>query len=340
MRLPAGKTETEKADDLLVRRLLAWFRKARRPMPWRTAPAPYPCWLSEIMLQQTSYEQALPYYRRFLERFPTVEALAGADEADVLKAWEGLGYYARARNLRRAARKILDAGWPATAAEWAALPGVGPYTAAALASVLKGERAPVVDGNVARVFARLRRLGDNFREPASRARLAEALRPLLNRCTTTSLVKHPDAPRAAGIFNQAMMELGALVCLPAKPLCDSCPLAEICAAHRDGCETDYPVRAPRRERPVRRRQAVIVRDAQGRVLLVRNDGGGLLKGFWDLPSLSPAGHYAQTFSHFRLELDLLAAAGAATFADPASVPLTTAARKILAAAGLLRAGAN
>ncbi len=307
-------------------------------MPWRTAPAPYPCWLSEIMLQQTSYEQALPYYRRFLARFPTVEALATAEESGVLKAWEGLGYYARARNLRRAARQIVDAGWPRTAAEWASLPGVGPYTAAALASVLEGERKPVVDGNVSRVFARLRRLDDNFREPAARARLAKALQPLLARCTATSLARHPDAPRAVGVFNQAMMELGALVCLPARPLCDSCPLADGCAAHRNGCEADYPVRAPRRELPVRRRQAVIVRDAQGRVLLVRNDDGDLLRGLWDLPALSPAGHYAQTFSHFRLELDLLAARGVASFADPATVPLATAARKILADAGLLPAG--
>ena len=329
------KAPAKMTDAVLVRRLLAWFRAAKRPMPWRKAPAPYPCWLSEIMLQQTSYEQALPYYRRFLDRFPSVEALAAAAESDVLKAWEGLGYYARARNLLRAARKIVEDGWPHSAAGWAALPGVGPYTAAALASVLDGERTPVVDGNVARVFARLRRLDDDFREPAARARLAESLRPLLARCTATSLAKRPDAPRAAGAFNQAMMELGALVCLPAKPLCASCPLADGCAAHLAGREMDYPVRPARRALPVRRRQAVLVRDAEGRVLLVRNDNGALLKGLWDLPSLSPAGHYAQTFSHFRLELDLLAADGAAAFVDPASVPLTTAARKILAEAGLL-----
>ncbi len=335
MRKQAEKATAELTDEVLARRLMAWYRKAKRPMPWRTARAPGPCWLSEIMLQQTAYEQALPCYRRFLERFPTVESLATAAEADVLKAWEGLGYYARARNLRRAAQQIVDKGWPRTAAEWADLPGVGPYTAAALASVLEGERAPVVDGNVARVFARLRRLNDNFREPAARARLAEDIQPILAHCTATSLAKRPDAPRAVGVFNQAMMELGALVCLPAKPLCDSCPLADGCAAHREGCEADYPVRAPQRERPVRRRQAVLVRDTEGRVLLVRNDDGGLLKGLWDLPSLSPAGHYAQTFSHFQLELDLLAASGAATFVDPASVPLTTAARKILASAGLL-----
>ncbi|MBQ6926295.1 MAG: A/G-specific adenine glycosylase [Kiritimatiellae bacterium] len=330
-----GNSAKNPADDVLVRHLLAWFRKAKRPMPWRTAPAPYSCWLSEIMLQQTSYEQALPYYRRFLARFPTVEDLASADEQEVLKAWEGLGYYARARNLRHAAQRIVETGWPQSAAEWAALPGVGPYTAAALASVLSGERIPVVDGNVARVFARLRCLNDNFRDSAARTRLAETLQPLLDHCTATSLVKHPNAQRAAGAFNQAMMELGALVCLPSGPHCDSCPLAAGCAAHRAGRETEYPVRPPPRERPVRRRQAVLVRDAEGRVLLVRNDEGGLLKGLWDLPALSPAGHYAQAFSHFQLELDILAAGGAASFIDPATVPLTTSARKVLVASGVL-----
>ena len=319
-RIPAGLT----AD------LLAWFRRARRAMPWRDAPGPYVCWLSEIMMQQTTFEQALPYYRRFLTRFPTVEALAAADMQDVLKAWEGLGYYARARNLHAAARRIVADGWPRTAAEWAALPGVGPYTAAALASVLAGERVPVVDGNVARVFARFWKLGDDFRRAPARASLAARLQPFIDQCRATPLTRRPGAADAAGVFNQAMMELGALVCTPAHPACDACPLAASCAAARDGCADDYPRHAPRKALPVRHRTFAVIRDAEGRVLLVRNEEGGLLKGLWDLPALVPAGHHAQTFSHFKLELDVLAPPPGAVFADPDKVPLTTAARNLLA----------
>ena len=313
----------------LCRRLLGWFRRARRPMPWRAAPEPYVCWLSEIMLQQTSYEQALPYYTRFLARFPTVADLARAREQDVLKAWEGLGYYARARNLHAAARRVAAEGWPRSAAEWAALPGVGPYTAAALASVLLGERIPVVDGNVARVFARLWELEDDFRKAPARARLAARLQPFLDACSATPLPERPDAPDAAGTFNQAMMELGALVCTPTSPACADCPLAADCAAARDERAADYPRRPPRKELPVRRRTVAVIHDAQGRVLLVRNDEGGLLKGLWDLPALEPAGRHEQTFSHFRLELDVLLAKGEAAFANPADVPLATSARKVL-----------
>ena len=140
---------------MLAANLENWFAKVKRPMPWRRRPSPYVCWLSEIMMQQTTYAAVLPYYERFLKKFPTVEKLAAAEESEVLKAWEGLGYYARARNLLKAARQIAKGRWPSTSAEWAQIPGVGPYTAAALSSVLSGERVPVVDGNVARVFARV-----------------------------------------------------------------------------------------------------------------------------------------------------------------------------------------
>ena len=148
---------------MIANTLESWFAKVKRPMPWRRRPSPYFCWLSEIMMQQTTYAAVLPYYERFLKQFPTVEKLAAAKEGEVLKAWEGLGYYARARNLLKAAKEVVrDSArtvWPRTAAEWAALPGVGPYTAAALASVLSGERTPVVDGNVARVFSRVEAQG-------------------------------------------------------------------------------------------------------------------------------------------------------------------------------------
>jgi A/G-specific adenine glycosylase len=301
--------------------LETWFAAARRPMPWRRKPTPYGCWLSEIMMQQTTYASVLPYYARFLKKFPTVERLAAADEADVLKAWEGLGYYARARNLHKAAREMTATGkarWPATAAEWEKVPGVGPYTAAALASVLCGERVPVVDGNVARVFARFWRLDDDFKKLPARQRLARRLQ------------KEIDAADSPGDFNQAMMELGALVCTPKSPSCGACPLAADCAAHRNGRPEDFPVRAGRKAVPVRQVQAVVVTDGQGRVLLVQNKEGGLLKGLWELPAVENGDTLSQAFSHFRLELQTFRAIRRdAEFRDPRSVPLTTATRKIL-----------
>ena len=309
-----------KASASIAASLETWFAKAKRDMPWRRKATAYRCWLSEIMMQQTTYASVLPYYTRFLERFPSVESLASAEEADVLKAWEGLGYYARAHNLHRAAKAIAAGRWPETAAEWAKVPGVGPYTAAALASVLNGERAPVVDGNVARVFARLWALGDDFRKQPARARLAARLRPEIERA------------HVPGDFNQAMMELGALVCTPTSPDCGACPLAAQCAARKGGAQGDYPVKTMRKPLPVRTRTVVIVYDGAGRVLLVQNREGGLLRGLWDLPTLEEVGAQSQVFSHFRLEQKALAAVGAAAeFKDPETVPLTTAARRALSA---------
>ena len=305
-------------------------------------------------MQQTTYAAVLPYYERFLKRFPTVEALASADESDVLKAWEGLGYYARARNLLKAARLIVSwaarrgpnvssalrtagrgpnvsgasrAGrtlWPATAAEWAQVPGVGPYTAAALASVLNGERVPVVDGNVARVFARVWELTDDFTKLPARAKLAERLKPEIAKS------------RVPGDFNQAMMELGALVCTPKNPACGDCPLAAVCQARKAGTQADYPVKPRKNPLPVRRETAIIVRDAKGRVLLVQNREGGLLKGLWELPTVEQLPDVTQVFSHFKLEQrNFKVTRTDAEFHDPESVPLTTATRRAL---GLVQEG--
>ena len=296
-------------------------------MPWRRRPSPYVCWLSEIMMQQTTYAAVLPYYERFLKKFPTVEKLAAAKEGEVLKAWEGLGYYARARNLLKGAKRIVsEAGetpvspvcWPRSSAEWAQIPGVGPYTAAALASVLNGERVPVVDGNVARVFARVWKLTHDFSKLPARAKLAARLQPEIDKC------------RVPGDFNQAMMELGALVCTPKSPECAKCPLAKVCASQKDGSWADYPVRKGRKELPVRKVTSVIVRDAKGRVLLVQNREGGLLKGLWELPTLESAADVTQVFSHFKLEQrNFKAARVDAEFKDPKRVPLTTATKKAL-----------
>jgi len=310
-----------RARESLAKSLEDWFAAAKRPMPWRRRPEPYVCWLSEIMMQQTTYASVLPYYERFLKRFPTVVSLARADESAVLKAWEGLGYYARARNLLKAARQVAAGRtprWPKSAAAWAALPGVGPYTAAALASVLDGERVPVVDGNVARVFARYWQLGDDFRKLPARERLSARLLPEIAKA------------RVPGDFNQAMMELGALVCTPSNPACGECPLASACAARRHGTQTEYPVRADRKALPVRTSSAVVVRDGAGRVLLVKNQTGGLLKGLWELPSVEPGGDVTQVFSHFKLELSTVKVLREdAVFKDPKTVPLTTVTRKVL-----------
>ena len=327
---------------MLAANLENWFAKVKRPMPWRRRPSPYVCWLSEIMMQQTTYAAVLPYYERFLKKFPTVEKLAAAKEGEVLKAWEGLGYYARARNLLKAAKRIVGGqgltalpnrrpatvgrgvpsaphvNWPRTSAEWSQIPGVGPYTAAALSSVLSGERVPVVDGNVARVFARVWKLTDDFSKLPARAKLAERLQPEIDKC------------RVPGDFNQAMMELGALVCTPKSPDCKRCPLARACASRRDGTQDEYPVKTKKKELPVRKVTSIIIKDAKGRVLLVQNREGGLLKGLWELPTVESAADVSQVFSHFKLEQkNFKAVRTDAEFKDPKRVPLTTATRKVL-----------
>lgn len=309
----------------LVAVLETWYAEKKRSMPWRLNPTPYGCWLSEIMMQQTTYAAVLPYYERFLARFPSVESLAAADEADVLKQWEGLGYYARARNLHKAARSLVvdgKAAWPKSAAEWAKVPGVGPYTAAALASVLKGEPVPVVDGNVARVFARYWMISEDFKKLPARARLAERLTPEIEQAAVP------------GNFNQAMMELGALVCTPTSPDCGVCPLRSGCAARKKGVQTDYPIKVAKGSVPTRRATQVIIPDEKGRILLVQNREGGLLKGLWELPTVEPSIGLTQVFSHFKLELSTVKVLRKdAEFKVPGSVPLATTTRKVLEAAG-------
>ena len=253
--------------------LLKWYREHRREMPWRGHPSPYAVWVSEIMLQQTQVDTARPYYERFMETFPTVWALAEAETGTVLKAWEGLGYYARARNLQRAAQHVVeehDGDLPDSSAALVALPGVGDYTAAAIASICFGEPAPVVDGNVARVFSRLFLLDDDFKKPAPRRALAERLQPAFD-CV--------DSP---GDLNQAMMELGALVCRPRRPACDVCPLASECDALREGCQEAYPRRREAVRVPVREVVAVVLRRG-ARWLMVQRAESGLMGGLWELP---------------------------------------------------------
>lgn len=255
--------------------LLAWFDRHRRDLPWRRTSDPYRIWLSEVMLQQTRVEVVLPFYSRFLERFPTVQDLARADMADVLAAWSGLGYYRRARQLHAAARAIAEsgAGFPTTVEGLRALPGVGAYTAAAVASIAFGVPAPVMDGNVERVLSRVLALDEDPRSSAARKRLLAEAAALL-------------APERPGDSNQALMELGATLCSPRAPKCLLCPLHPGCRAARSGDPERYPVPRAKRETE-RHRLLVAVVEKDGGVLLFRRpEDSALLAGTWELPWVS------------------------------------------------------
>ncbi len=254
----------------LVKRLLAWYRPRARDLPWRRTRDPYRVWLSEVMLQQTRVETVLPYYERFLARLPTLESLAAAPEETVLRLWEGLGYYRRARMLHAAARQIVAAGTlPESAAAWERLPGVGRSTAGAIAAIALGEPAPVLDGNVKRVLARLLALP---LPPAS---------PLGGRILW-SCATHLTPGRDTATYTQAIMELGATCCTPRSPDCGGCPWAGECGAHALGLVGEIPRVTPGRSLPHHREVAVVLHRG-GRVLLQRRPDGGLLAGLWAFP---------------------------------------------------------
>jgi A/G-specific adenine glycosylase len=267
-----------------VTALGAWFDASARDLPWRRHRTPYAVWVSEVMLQQTRVETVVPYYERFLRRFPDVGALAAAHLDDVLHLWSGLGYYRRARQLHAAAREVTErygGAFPREAILLRALPGVGAYTAGAIASLAYGAREPLVDGNVARVLARVEGIEEPIKSPGAVKHL----------WALAGLLVPEDRP---GRFNEALMELGATVCLPRGPRCEACPLASFCRAHAAGREALLPVLAAKRAVPEVRAVAAVLFDARGRVLFARRQEDGLFGGLWEPPmvegfaSLPPA----------------------------------------------------
>ncbi|MGE0480268.1 MAG: A/G-specific adenine glycosylase [Phycisphaerae bacterium] len=283
--------------------LLRWYRRARRDLPWRRTRDPYRIWLSEIMLQQTRVETVVPYYERFLAAFPSVGRLAAAPLDHVLKRWEGLGYYSRARNLHRAAQVVAreHAGeFPRTSAALRSLPGVGRYTAAAVASIAFDEPVAVLDGNVKRVLARLFAIDTPIESAATIARLWQLAESLV-------------APRTPGDFNQALMELGATVCMPRGPRCDSCPIRSACRALATGRVAELPRKRARRAVPIVNAVAAAI-ERRGRYLVVQRPADGLLGGLWELPGgVVPPRHAARATleEHVRRRVGVRIAVGAA-----------------------------
>ena len=294
--------------------LLQWFdRYGRKNLPWQQNPTPYRVWVSEIMLQQTQVATVIPYYQRFMERFPTLEALATAASDEVLHLWTGLGYYARARNLHRAAQLIVrdHAGvFPRTLEEVQALPGIGRSTAGAILALSLHQRHPILDGNVKRVLARYFGVRGFPGEPAIERRLWT----LADACTPTERVEH---------YTQAIMDLGATVCVRSRPMCLTCPQQLHCVARRDGVQHELPTPRPKKDRPARVAYAVLARDHDGAILLERRPPTGLWGGLWTFPQFESRddaltwasqrfdvafdaaqtlGAYEHAFTHFDLTL--------------------------------------
>ncbi|MBN1812873.1 MAG: A/G-specific adenine glycosylase [Anaerolineae bacterium] len=256
-----------------AQRLLTWFATEARDLPWRRNRSPYHVWLAEVMLQQTQVDTVVPYYEHFLARFPTVKALAEVPLEEALRLWEGLGYYARARNLHAAARQIVaqhGGHIPSTFEALLALPGVGHYTAGAVASIAFGQDVPAVDGNVRRVLARVFAI----REDVSRSAVQQELEALAAKLLPSG---------QAGAFNEALMELGATVCTPRAPKCERCPLRELCQAYAAGEQETLPGKRPRKRPPHYNVAAAVTADDRGCVLVAQRNASDFLGGLWEFP---------------------------------------------------------
>jgi A/G-specific adenine glycosylase len=260
--------------------LVAWYRRFGRPLPWRATQDPYAIWVSEIILQQTRIDQGTAYYHRFLAQFPTLEALAQASLSRVLKAWEGLGYYSRARNLHRAAQMVVQAyngRMPQTHQALAALPGIGPYTARAIASLAFGQTAAVVDGNVLRVISRWLADATPIDQPIAKKHYQQLADAWLG-------APPNDDQQFAAHFNQAMMDLGATVCTPLKPACGTCPIRTGCHAAAAGTQTDYPVKAKKKSNPNRFFDFYLIGYDTGTLVVRQRTHQKLWNSLWEIPN--------------------------------------------------------
>lgn len=253
--------------------LLLWFEENQRDMPWRKTRDPYFIWVSEIMLQQTRVDTVVAYYQRFIAKFPTVHELAKAEQSTVLKLWEGLGYYSRARNLHKGAQFVVahyQGAIPDTYAGLIKVPGIGDYTAGAILSIAYGQAYPAVDGNVLRVLARIFGIGEDIMQMTTRTQMR-------------ALAKNLMPKGQSGAFNQALMELGALICAPRSPLCEQCPLHNYCVAFADGTQSLLPVKSPKNKpKEVKRIIFLIVHENR---VLIRQRSENLLHGLWEFPGL-------------------------------------------------------
>ncbi|WP_100330436.1 A/G-specific adenine glycosylase [Bacillus xiapuensis] len=259
--------------------LIAWYQQEKRDLPWRRSPDPYKVWVSEIMLQQTRVDTVIPYFNRFMEKFPTIEALADAEEEQVLKAWEGLGYYSRARNLQAAVREVKEnygGRVPDTKDEISSLKGVGPYTSGAILSIAYGVPEPAVDGNVMRVMARILSIWEDIAKSSSRKIFEEAVRQMIAKEDPSS-------------FNQALMELGALICTPASPSCLLCPVREHCRAFHEGVEQELPVKTRKKNSKHVHLGAAVLMTEDGKVLIQKRPETGLLANLWEFPNVELSG---------------------------------------------------
>lgn len=257
----------------IVAPLMSWYQANKRDLPWRREHSAYHVWLSEIMLQQTRVEAVKGYYARFLAAIPDIEALAQISEDELMKLWQGLGYYNRARNLKKAAQIIVEQYpdmLPQTFEQWLSLPGIGEYTAGAIVSISFGQSRPAVDGNVFRIYTRLHGDDSDITKASFRRKVTQQIQEIL--------------PEEAGDFNQALMDLGAMVCIPnGKPLCEVCPINGFCTAHRENKETEYPRKKVKKARRVEKRTIFIV-EYQGKYMLQKRPDKGLLAGLWEFPS--------------------------------------------------------
>ena len=285
-----GVTMWEKDKILSFRqKLLAWYDKNKRDLPWRRSKNPYHIWVSEIMLQQTRVDTVIPYYERFLDWFPTVESLANAPEDRLLKAWEGLGYYSRVRNMQTVAQQIMsefEGKFPSTYEGISSLKGIGPYTAGAISSIAFNLPQPAVDGNVMRVLARLFEVNHDIGNPSNRKIFQAMMEVLID----------PDRP---GDFNQALMDLGSDIEAPVNPRPEESPVKDFSAAYQHGTMDRYPIKAPKKKPISIYLKALVVQNNQGQFLLEKNESEKLLAGFWHFPLIE-----VDEFSDQTQDLDL------------------------------------